>query len=161
MKLSTFTDYSLRVLMYLATSPGRRATIAEIGASFDINVNHLTKVAHHLGRCGWLETARGKGGGLMLAKPAEQISIGKVVRDTEGAVEPAECFSPDHSHCAILTTCRLQYVLAESVKAFYGVLDQYTLADITRNRSELANLLHFHRHSPAKPPASVMSECPP
>ncbi|HEY0956281.1 MAG TPA: Rrf2 family transcriptional regulator [Roseateles sp.] len=145
MKLTAFTDYSLRVLIYLATEPDRRATVAEISAAFDIKANHLTKVVHHLAKCGWVATVRGKGGGLVLALPAEQISIGRVVRDTEGAALPAECFGPEHSHCAIVRSCRLKGVLAEAVDAFHAVLDRYTLADISRNRQALAGVLHLHR----------------
>jgi Rrf2 family nitric oxide-sensitive transcriptional repressor len=145
MKLTAFTDYSLRVLIYLATEPDRRATIAEICAAFDIKANHLTKVVHHLGKCGWVSTVRGKGGGLTLARPADQISVGRVVRDAEGEDQPAECFSSEESHCAIVRGCRLKGVLGEAVDAFYAVLDRYTLADITRNREMLAQVLHFHR----------------
>ena len=149
MKLTVFTDYSLRVLIYLAADPGRRATISEICAAFDVKENHLTKVVHHLGRRGWVETTRGKGGGLLLAKPAEDIRIGSVVRDTEGQAMPAECFAAEESACAIASCCRLKGVLAEAVKAFYAVLDRYTLADITRNPRELAGILHFHRPASA------------
>jgi len=137
MKLTTFTDYSLRVLIYLAAEPDRRATIAEITAAFDISEHHLTKVVHFLGKHGWIETVRGKGGGMVLARPAAQINIGKVVRDTEGAALPAECFAAEESRCAIVPVCRLKHVLADAVKAFYGVLDQHTLADIARNRQAL------------------------
>ncbi|CAM3901645.1 Rrf2 family transcriptional regulator [Roseateles saccharophilus] len=143
MRLTAFTDYSLRVLIYLAAEPERRATVGEICAAFDIKVNHLTKVVHHLARCGWLTTVRGKGGGLTLAKPAERICVGQVVRDTEGQALPAECFSAEDSHCAILSQCRLKGVLAEAVQAFYAVLDRYTLADITANRQELVQVLRF------------------
>ena len=149
MKLTTFTDYSLRVLIYLAAEPGRRATIAEIRAAFDVNENHLTKVVHHLGKRGWVETTRGKGGGLALARPARDICIGDVVRDAEGQAMPAECFAAEESNCAIVSCCRLKGVLAEAVKAFYAVLDRYTLADITRNPRELAGILHFHRPTSA------------
>ena len=145
MKLTAFTDYSLRVLIYLATQPERRATVAEISSAFGIKANHLTKVVHHLGRCGWVETSRGKGGGLLLAKAAEAISVGRVVRDTEGVDKPAECFSDGPSDCAIAGCCRLKGVLAEAVRAFYAVLDRYSLADLTRNRAMLAEVLSFHR----------------
>lgn len=145
MKLTAFTDYSLRVLMYLAAEPSRRATVAEISAAFDIKANHLTKVVHHLGRCGWVATVRGKGGGLVLARPADEIPVGRVVRDAEGMDLPAECFTDDaHSHCAIVRSCQLKGVLAEAMNAFHAVLDRYTLADITRNRQVLAEVLHFH-----------------
>lgn len=149
MKLTAFTDYSLRVLIYLATQPERRATVAEISTAFGIKANHLTKIVHHLGRRGWVETVRGKGGGLLLAKPADAICVGKVVRDTEGAALPAECFSDRPSNCAIAGSCRLKGVLAEAVQAFYAVLDRYTLADLTRNRAVLAEVLSLHRQAAA------------
>lgn len=145
MKLTSFTDYSLRVLIYLAAAPERRATVAEICTAFDVKLNHLTKVVHHLGKAGWLETSRGKGGGLQLAKLPKDICVGDVVRDTEGQAMPAECFGDHDSDCAIVKCCRLKGVLAEAVRAFYGVLDRYTLADITRNPAELAAVLQFHR----------------
>ncbi|MEO8805597.1 MAG: Rrf2 family transcriptional regulator [Burkholderiaceae bacterium] len=149
MKLTSFTDYSLRVLIYLAVGSERRITIAEIAAAFEIPENHLTKVVHFLGKQGWVSTVRGKGGGMVLAKPAKDISVGKVVRDTEGAAMPAECFGPDESNCAIARYCRLKGVLAEAVSGFYAVLDHYTLADIARNKQALSSVLHFHRPASA------------
>ena len=92
MKLTTFTDYSLRVLIYVAAAPAGRATIGEIARAFDISENHLMKVVHLLGRSGLLTNVRGKGGGLELARAPELINIGKVVRMTEGRPIPAECF---------------------------------------------------------------------
>jgi Rrf2 family nitric oxide-sensitive transcriptional repressor len=141
MKLTGFTDYSLRVLIYLAAEPSRRATIAEIAKAFNVSENHLTKVVHLLGKQGWIETVRGKGGGMLLAKEPQDICIGKVVRDTEGAAMPAECFAVDGGHCVISTCCKLKGVLAEAVNAFYSVLDHYTLADISRNRQVLGKVL--------------------
>jgi Rrf2 family nitric oxide-sensitive transcriptional repressor len=151
MKLTAFTDYSLRVLIYLAADPDRRATIGEICRAFDVKENHLTKVVHHLGKCGWVETTRGKGGGLVLAKAPREICIGHVIRDTEGQAAPAECFAAEESSCAIVRCCRLKGVLGEAVKAFYAVLDRYTLADITRNPQQLAGILHIHRPHVAAP----------
>ncbi|HET8694549.1 MAG TPA: Rrf2 family transcriptional regulator [Aquabacterium sp.] len=145
MKLTAFTDYSLRVLMYLAAEPNRRATIAEICAAFDIKENHLTKVVHQLAKGGWIETVRGKGGGLTLARSADAISVGEVVRQTEGDVIPAECFSSGESHCAIVRHCGLKGVLAEAADAFQAVLDRYTLADITQNQKVRASILRLHR----------------
>jgi len=144
MKLTAFTDYSLRVLIYLAADVRRRATIAEIAKAFDVSENHLTKVVHLLGKQGWIDTVRGKGGGMELAKEPENICIGKVVRDTEGVSIPAECFLVDGGHCAISGSCRLKAVLGEAVRAFYSVLDNYTLADITRNRIVLGKILSIH-----------------
>lgn len=144
MKLSAFTDYSLRVLIYLATEPDRRATIAEIAASFGVSENHLIKVVHFLGQQGWVRTVRGKGGGLMLAQPPDQVIVGRVVRDTEGAALPAECFMPDGGHCVIGHCCRLKGVLGQAVNAFYAVLDGCTLADLSRNRRTLGQVLNLH-----------------
>jgi Rrf2 family transcriptional regulator, nitric oxide-sensitive transcriptional repressor len=140
MKLTTFTDYSLRVLIYLAAQPKQRATIATIAASFDVSENHLTKVVHFLGKSGWLANVRGKGGGLELAMPPEMICIGEVVRQTEGDSVPAECFG-EGGECAIAGICRLSGVLAEAVRAFYGALDRYTLADLVHNRQALARVM--------------------
>lgn len=145
MKLNAFTDYALRVLIFLAVDPDRRATIAEIAATFDVKENHLTKVVHHLSKCGWVTTVRGKGGGLELARPADQIVVGAVVRDTEGAALPAACFAPEYGGCAIISACRLKGVLAEAVDAFYAVLDRYTLVDITHNQKVLVSILQIHR----------------
>lgn len=132
MRISTFTDYSLRLLMYLATEPGRRATIAEVAAAFDISEHHLTKVAHALGRDGWLANVRGHGGGLALAMAPRQIVIGAVVRRTERMDdELATCLAGDAAHCSIAAVCRLRGVLDEALKAFYEVLDRCTLADLT------------------------------
>jgi Rrf2 family nitric oxide-sensitive transcriptional repressor len=141
MKLSTFTDYSLRLLMYLAAEPQRRVTIAEVATAFGISEHHLTKVAHGLGRHGWLANVRGHGGGLALAMAPKQIVIGEVVRHTEGGDQPAACFAKDAAPCALDQACRLRGVLAEALQAFYRVLDCYTLADLVRNPQVLAQLL--------------------
>jgi Rrf2 family nitric oxide-sensitive transcriptional repressor len=148
MKLTSFTDYSLRVLIYLAAEPGRRATIAEISKVFSVSENHLTKVVHFLGKQGWITTIRGKGGGISLALPAEAICVGKVLRGTEGNNGPAECLGEAESTCAIVSICQLKGALAEALHAFYAVLDRYTLADITRNKAALASILHFHKAPP-------------
>ncbi|HEU0203183.1 MAG TPA: Rrf2 family transcriptional regulator [Burkholderiaceae bacterium] len=141
MRLTSFTDYSLRVLIYLAAQPDRRATIAEIATSFDISENHLTKVVHFLGKNGWLTNVRGKGGGLELGKAPDQIGIGAVVRQTEGVDLPAECFDLDHNTCPITRICRLRGVLREAVSAFHAVLDRYTLQDLVQHRPALAKVL--------------------
>ncbi|MCM2253939.1 MAG: Rrf2 family transcriptional regulator [Ramlibacter sp.] len=141
MKLTAFTDYSLRVLIYLAAQPERRATIADIATAFGVSENHLTKVVHFLGKGGWLATVRGKGGGLELPMPPELIGVGKLVRETEGEGLPADCCGDDGDHCAIARICRLRGVLEEAVGAFYGVLDKYTLADLVHNRQALAKAL--------------------
>lgn len=145
MKLTAFTDYSLRVLIYLAAQPKQRATIAMVAGTFEVSENHLTKVVHFLGKAGWLANVRGKGGGLELAMPPELIGVGDVVRRTERGVLPAECFADD-GHCAIAPVCRLSGVLAEAVEAFYGVLDRYTVADLVHNRQALARVMFIQPH---------------
>jgi Rrf2 family nitric oxide-sensitive transcriptional repressor len=141
MRLTTFTDYSLRVMIYLAAEPGRRATIAEIAQSYSISENHLVKVVHFLGQSGWLANVRGRGGGLALAKDPSDIRMGEVVRITEGSDHPAECFGENAGSCPIARICRLRGVLGEAVEAFYAVLDKYTLEDVVHNRQALARML--------------------
>jgi Rrf2 family nitric oxide-sensitive transcriptional repressor len=150
-KLNAFTDYSLRVLIYLAVNEGRKATIAEIATVFGVSEHHLVKVVHYLGRQGWIATVRGKGGGMSLSKAPQDICIGQVVRDTEGSAVPAECFEPGGGHCVIRGCCGLQGVLGEAVAGFYAVLDRYTLADVMSKPRALAKVLTFH----ACPPPST------
>lgn len=145
MRLTAFTDYSLRVLIYLAARPAQRATIAEIATAYDIKQNHLTKVAHFLARQGWLATVRGRGGGLQLARPAQDIPVGAVVRQTEGADLPAECFDEAGNTCPITRVCALKHVLHEASGAFHAVLDGYTLADLVRRPRALGGLLFVPR----------------
>ena len=140
MRLTTFSDYSLRVLIYLAAEPGRRATIAEIAQAFDVSENHLMKVVHYLGKAGWLRNVRGKGGGLELARAPADIRIGEVLRDCEIQL-PAECFDHATNRCAITGACKLKHVLAEATATFYAVLDRYTLEDIAANRKALKKIL--------------------
>lgn len=142
MKLTTFTDYSLRVLIYVAAAPEGRATIAQVAQAFDISENHLVKVAHLLGREGILLTTRGRGGGLALARPAKEINVGAIVRLTEGGDYPAECFRDDN-RCSIAPVCSLAGVLDEALKAFYAVLDRHSLADLVRNRPTLVRVLRM------------------
>jgi Rrf2 family transcriptional regulator, nitric oxide-sensitive transcriptional repressor len=145
MKLSTFTDYSLRMLMMLAAEPQRRTTVAEIATAFGISEHHLGKVAHDLGRQGWLANARGQGGGLSLAVSPRQIVIGDVVRHTENGDLPAACFADDAPPCTIGPVCRLRGALEEALQAFYRVLDRYTLADLVQNPGALSRLLFVER----------------
>ena len=141
MRLNSFTDYSLRVLMYVASEPGRRATITEIAGAFDISRHHLVKVVQFLGQQGWLCNVRGRGGGLELACAPERINLGAVVRAAEGAPLPAECFDREHNTCGIARACRLRSVLGDAVDAFNAVLDAHTLADITRDVRPLWQVL--------------------
>jgi len=150
MKLTAFTDYSLRVLIYLAAQPKRRATIGEVAASFAVSEHHLTKVVHFLGKEGWLANVRGKGGGLALAKPPEAINIDDVVRRTEAGAF-VECLGEGGGACRITGLCRLQGVLGEAVAAFHAVLQRYTLADLVHNREALSMVLLAGRIGVSQP----------
>ena len=156
MKLTAFTDYSLRVLMYLATEPAERATIARIASAFEVSENHMVKVVHFLGKQGWLHNVRGKGGGLQLALAPERISIGQVVRHTEGDALVAECFG-DRSACRLTGSCRLEGVLRQAVTAFYAVLDRYTLQDMVSNRHQLSQILFVPAHPAPRSAAAAKS----
>ena len=148
MRLTSFTDYSLRVLIYLAAQPGRRATVEEIAASFDVKRNYLTKVVHFLGRHGWITTVRGKGGGMTLAMAPSEIVVGAVVRQTEGADLPADCFDPAHNICKIARICRLRGVLQRAIESYYGVLDDCTLEELVFNAPALVSVM---RREPSEP----------
>ena len=145
MKLSAFTDYSLRLLMYLAAEPSRRATIAEVAQAFDIAENHLSKVAHALGRAGWLANVRGKGGGLRLARPPQQIAVGDVVRKMETDLALVECFH-ETSRCLLTSTCQLKGVLGAALEAFFASLDKVALSEVL-GPSQRA-LLHVLKRMP-------------
>ena len=141
MRLTTFTDYSLRVMMYVAAHPEGRATIAEIARAYDISEHHLTKVVHFLGKEGYLENLRGRGGGLRLARAPSAINVGDVVKLTEGGDVPAECFERETNCCAITADCKLKFALSDAVDAFYSALRRYTLEDVVKNRKALGKVL--------------------
>jgi Rrf2 family nitric oxide-sensitive transcriptional repressor len=160
MKLTSFTDYSLRVLIYLTVQPTPRATIAGIATGVKLSENHLVKVVHFLGRQGWLATVRGKGGGVALAQAPEDIVVGRVIRDTEGPVGLVECVGQTGCDCEIAPDCQLRGALGEAMAAFYAVLDGYTLRDLVRNRGGLATLLRLDAApAPTQAPLASGSEC--
>jgi len=140
MRLTAFSDYTLRTLMYLALRPDTLCTIEEIAASYGISANHLTKVVHQAARAGEIATVRGSRGGLRLACDAEAITIGTVLRRTEPDLEIVPCFGAGDA-CVIQPACILQGVLADALDAFLAVLDRTTLADLVRPRRRLASLL--------------------
>ncbi|MAU60162.1 MAG: BadM/Rrf2 family transcriptional regulator [Parvibaculum sp.] len=141
MRLTLHTDYALRILMHLALAPGRLVTISEVAASFSISRNHLVKVAHELGQAGFVETMRGRGGGLRLARPPEEIAIGDVVRAMEEDFRIVECFDRDANSCCIAPACRLKRLLKEALDAWLAVLDGATLADLVERPAPLRRLL--------------------
>lgn len=141
MRVTRYTDYALRVLIYAALNDNRLCTIREIADQYEISKNHLMKVVQELAALGYLEATRGRNGGLRLGAPAERLSIGKLVREmeTEGLVD---CFR-DGQGCVITPACELKRIFAEAHEAFFKVLDRYSVADILppENREQLVRLL--------------------
>jgi len=140
MQLTMFSDYALRVLMFTHAADGRLVTIDEIAGSYDISRAHLTKVVNALTRGGFLEAVRGRSGGLRLAKPADQIVLGEIVRATEPDFALVECFATGNQ-CVITKCCKLQGVLDEALQAFLSVLDHYTLESVSLRPKDFRFLL--------------------
>ena len=132
MRLTQWTDYSLRMLMYCAIHQerSRPPTVGEIAEVHGISRSHLTKIAMTLAGAGLLETTRGRGGGLRLLKPADQIRVGDVVRMTESDFNLVECFDADSNSCRIVGSCKLKNVLSDAMSAYLAVLDGATVADL-------------------------------
>ena len=141
MRLTVYTDYAMRLLMYLALKDDGLATIADVAESYGISKNHLMKVTYQLGVAGYVETVRGRRGGLRLAKPVAAIGLGQVVRHTEPDLALVPCFKPVDADCVIWRCCVLQNALGRARAAFLGVLDGYTLADLVAPRGSLQTLL--------------------
>lgn len=163
MRLTTYSDYALRCLIYLATQEDKEKlmNIQDIADVYDISKNHLTKIVHQLATLGYIESVRGRNGGIRLAKAPETINIGKVIRQTEADFSIVDCFTPITEEgvialpksgkspeeklsikkqmelCKISPACKLKHVFYEATQSFLSVLDQYTLADMTENKAEL------------------------
>ena len=140
MRLTRFTDYSLRVLIYLGLQDDRLVTIRKISEAYGISRNHLMKVVSQLAREGYLVAQRGPGGGIRLAKPPAEINLADVIRDTEEDLAMVECFD-EGGKCVITPACRLQFIISEALKAYIGTLRSYTLEDLLAPSEELARLL--------------------
>ena len=130
MRLTSYTDYSLRTLMYLGMNRDRRVTIQDIADLHQISKNHLMKVAHQLGLSGYVETVRGRHGGLRLKREPADINIGALVRATETDFFMAECFDRVNNRCPLTPNCTLKSALGEAMRAYLAVLDKETLATI-------------------------------
>lgn len=141
MRLTRYTDYSLRVLIHLALNDDRLCSIGEIARTYDVSHNHLMKVVNALAHDGFIETVRGRAGGMRLARPAEKISVGEVVRRTEEGFQLADC-----SGCTLSPACGLTGVLAKGMQAMMAVFDSYTIADLLTDRDAMRRLMN--RQSP-------------
>lgn len=144
MHITRYTDYSIRVLIYLAVQGDRLTTIQEIADSYEISKNHLMKVVHQLNKKGYIETIRGKKGGMRLHMAPGDINMGILVRETEQDMSIVECFSSKNA-CRIAPVCGLKSMFAEALDAFLSALDKYTLADIIQeqHRPQLLRLLQI------------------
>lgn len=127
--------------MYLGAHVDRISTVGEIALAYGISENHLVKVVHHLAKHGYIETTRGKGGGMRLARPPEKINVGEVMRGTEERLKLVECFDASVSSCRIESACALKGILGRAVETFFAALEPYTLADLLVKRPKLAKIL--------------------
>ncbi|WP_010281936.1 RrF2 family transcriptional regulator [Bacillus timonensis] len=144
MKLTNYTDYSLRVLMYLALKKEEElTTIQEIAEAYNISKNHLMKIIHHLGKLEYIVTIRGRNGGFRLARHPKDINIGEVVSNTEDDFNIVDCFKEGGGYCAISPSCKLKFALNEALQAFINVLNGYTLEDLVTNKSDLLGLFRL------------------
>ncbi len=141
MRLTNYSDYALRILTYLGLKREELSTITEIADCYGISRNHIVKIVHHLGQLGYVDTLRGKNGGIRLARAPEKINIGEVIRHTETSMDIVECFSNQNS-CIIGCSCVLRTAISEALSAFMAVLDDYTLADLMAPRRQLSKKLH-------------------
>ena len=137
MKLTAYTNYALRTLQLAALKAPDRVRVDDVVRVHGLARPHIVKIVHELGRAGYLRTIRGRGGGFTLARPAEEIVIGDVVRLTEGPLDLVECFNPDRNTCPLIGICRLSRALQEETRAFMAELDDLTLDEIAANRNDL------------------------
>lgn len=138
MQLSRFTDYSLRVLLYLAINDGRRSTLHEIADFYPISVEHLRKVVHELSRSGYINTYQGKNGGMDLAREPESIPVGEVIKHFEGHESFIDC---DRLSCKLASVCTLKSILMIGQEALYEKLNEYTLADLVESKPKMVKIL--------------------
>ncbi|OEJ65301.1 Rrf2 family transcriptional regulator [Magnetovibrio blakemorei] len=143
MRLTAHTDYALRVLIYLGLQPNRMATIREISDRYELSRDHLMKIAQKLSNAGFIETVRGKNGGIRLGRDPGTVLVGDIVRTMEGRMDLVECHGKGKNTCLIVPVCILQNVMHEALEAFLNVLDQYTLADLLHPSDALTKLVQL------------------
>ena len=154
MQLTLFTDYSLRVLVFLGAYPDRLCTISEIAKAYGISGNHLMKVVNRLSSGGYIDTVRGKGGGMRLSRAPKMINMGDVVRHMEERFDIVECFNEKRQNCPLLPACTLRSILSDAHRNFMATLDRHTLQDVLGDgvgaRSALARGAQFSIKSVAR-----------
>jgi len=153
MRLTRQTNYALRILMYCASNGGRLSRISEIAGAYSLSELYLFKVMQPLVEAGFVETVRGRNGGVRLGRPAEDISLCDVVRVTEENFVMAECFESDAADCPLIDSCALNSALREALDAFFAVLERHSVADLVKARPEMRGLLGIQL-----PPAPVRTE---
>lgn len=139
MKLTTYTNYALRSLQLAALNAPALVRIEDVVQIHNVAKPHVRKIVHELGRAGLLDTHRGRGGGFQLARPADTIVVGDVVRLTEGKLDVVECFNPETNSCPLIGVCKLSRAIQQATQAFMAVLDDLTIADIASNKAQLLN----------------------
>ena len=140
MHLTNFSDYSIRVMIYLGLQKSKLVTISDIAKAYEISENHLTKAVHQLAQRGYIETVRGKGGGLRLVRKPDTVNIGEMIRYSEGNTTLLPCMDNEES-CCIRPNCKLMGILREAQVALFTVLDKYTLADLLQQEAPLTQIL--------------------
>lgn len=140
MRITRFSDYSLRVLIYLGAKDAK-ASIAEISVAFNISKNHLMKAVHNLVKLGYVGSIRGKAGGIFLSRTAKSIKLGDIIQQLEPDMDMAECFNKESGSCTISPVCRLKGIFWEATESFLKTLNQYTLADLIQNKKDLSRLI--------------------
>ncbi len=159
MHLTAYTDYALRVLIYLAVDPQRQSSIAEVSEAYGISRNHVVKVVHHLARAGLIHTLRGRGGGMRLARDPGTITVGEVIRITEREFALVECFRGERNRCPITGACTLSRVLHDALGAFLAVVDAHTLAQLVDKPDALGPLFHVSAIAPVNnPPGTAQTQ---
>jgi Rrf2 family iron-responsive transcriptional regulator len=141
MRLTQQTSYSIRALLYCTAHGDRPSRIRDIARTYGISELHLFKIMHVLVENGFVATIRGRNGGIRLARPADEITVGAVVRATEGNFHLTDCFDPENHDCPLTDSCGFNRVLRDALAAFFAVLDSWTIADLASNRGELRSLL--------------------
>lgn len=143
MQLTQFTDYSLRALIYIALKKDI-CTIKDITQAYSISTNHMIKIIHNLGKLNLIKTTRGKNGGITMAANPSEINLGVLIVMLESNLDLVPCFNKEKANCCIAPVCKLKLILHEAKKAFFDVLNQYTLAEVMHNKTELNALLNIH-----------------